>query len=101
LFLTYTGIQDPDPDPHSFSKLDPDPDTHSPKKLDPDPHKVNADPKHTVFDVFLFILFAFGSQCLHLILKLVPVYFCQDKLSHGTRYLLRRLQPVRVHPGQN
>jgi hypothetical protein len=42
LFLTY--IQDPDPDPHLFSKLDPDP--HSPQKLDPDPHKVNADPKH-------------------------------------------------------
>jgi hypothetical protein len=48
---TSTGIQNPDPDPHSFSKLDRDP--HSPKKLDPDPHKVNADPKHWIKPLLL------------------------------------------------
>jgi hypothetical protein len=46
--FVFTSDQDPNPDPHSLSKLDPDP--HSLKKLDPepdtDPHKVNADPKH-------------------------------------------------------
>jgi hypothetical protein len=30
-----------------------DPGPHSPKKLDPNPHKVNVDPKHCLYIVYV------------------------------------------------